>query len=282
MKTVLIILLSCLAILTRAQEYSYKQFTTADGLPSNVVYGAFQDKDGYIWFCTNAGVSRFNGINFQNFTVEQGLSDNEVFGAFQTKSGRIWFRTFSNKLCYFENGSFHNPRTDPWLNNPFWGMKFVYVAPDGLVWTRNYLDSSVYVMDEQKQTIIRFGACSGDSSIIVTTDGVDTVTYAEERLVYDRLIDFMVKERPGIEKLTDAQSYFMAARRFAHSLHEECPAIPIHFIYHVFVNLQPIPRFKLHEVIYPAKSATARPEEKNSYWLTNANKGIAHGHDLLH
>ena len=74
MKTFALILFSAIAFHTHAQEFTYKQFTTADGLPSNVVYGAYQDNQGYIWFCTSAGVSRFNGITFQNFTVEQGLS----------------------------------------------------------------------------------------------------------------------------------------------------------------------------------------------------------------
>ncbi|HYC27399.1 MAG TPA: two-component regulator propeller domain-containing protein, partial [Chitinophagaceae bacterium] len=61
MKALAIILSLAITLHGYAQEYSYKQFTTADGLPSNVVYSAYQDSKGFIWFCTNAGVSRFNG-----------------------------------------------------------------------------------------------------------------------------------------------------------------------------------------------------------------------------
>jgi len=42
------------------QELSYKQFTVKDGLPGSIVYNTLQDKNGFIWFATNQGVSRFD------------------------------------------------------------------------------------------------------------------------------------------------------------------------------------------------------------------------------
>ena len=56
-----------------------KHYTTKDGLPSNTIYDIYHDEDGYIWFATSKGVSRYNGIKFENFTTTDGLPDNEVF-----------------------------------------------------------------------------------------------------------------------------------------------------------------------------------------------------------
>ena len=89
------------------QEYNYTHYTVEDGLPSSEVYSTFQDSKGYIWFATDAGVSRFNGYEFKNFDVKDGLTDNTVFLIREDSKGRIWFGTFNRKLCYFYNDSIY-------------------------------------------------------------------------------------------------------------------------------------------------------------------------------
>jgi ligand-binding sensor domain-containing protein/two-component sensor histidine kinase len=90
-----------------AQDYSYKHYGVEDGLPSSEVYSAFQDSKGYMWFATDAGVSRFNGYEFENFDASDGLTDNTVFLITEDHKGRIWFGTFNLKLCYYENDSIY-------------------------------------------------------------------------------------------------------------------------------------------------------------------------------
>jgi ligand-binding sensor domain-containing protein len=90
-----------------AQDYSYKHYGVEDGLPSSEVYSAFQDSKGYLWFATDAGVSRFNGYEFENFDASDGLTDNTVFLITEDHKGRIWFGTFNLKLCYYENDSIY-------------------------------------------------------------------------------------------------------------------------------------------------------------------------------
>lgn len=90
-----------------SQEYNYTHYTVEDGLPSSEVYSTFQDSKGYIWFATDAGVSRFNGYEFKNFDVKDGLTDNTVFLIREDSKGRIWFGTFNRKLCYFYNNKIY-------------------------------------------------------------------------------------------------------------------------------------------------------------------------------
>jgi len=86
------------------QEYIYKQYTTADGLPSSEVYHVFQDSKGYIWFATDNGVSRYNGYEFENFDVNNGLATNSISEVYEDFNGKVWFIGMNRKLSYYENG----------------------------------------------------------------------------------------------------------------------------------------------------------------------------------
>lgn len=90
-----------------AQDAQWINYSIANGLSSNETYSIFQDKQGFLWFCTDNGVTRFDGESFQTFGVQQGLTDPVVFGIFQDHKDRLWFRTYSGKLCYYENGRIH-------------------------------------------------------------------------------------------------------------------------------------------------------------------------------
>lgn len=275
MKCFVIILTLLLGTASYGQGYSYKQYTTADGLPSNVVYAAFQDPLGYIWFCTNAGVSRFNGISFHNFTVEDGLSDNEVFGAFETGSGKIWFRTFSNKLCYYENGAFHNHKTDPWLNSSFGGLRLPFIDKEGKGWSRDYIDSFVYVLNERERKVERIPFRLKDSSIIIVTGReVDTISRSEERTAYANIYEFLNRNKAEVDKLPDAVSYFTFIRNYLHSLQSQNNSLSLYYLYRIYISTNPVFRFRLHDLILPSD-----PDD-HSYWLTHGNKGIVKGKDL--
>ncbi|MBP5386765.1 MAG: hypothetical protein J6Y97_05190, partial [Prevotella sp.] len=52
-----------------------RHLTTADGLAANTVRHIFQDEEGYIWFGTNNGLSRYDGYNFRNYQKEAGIED---------------------------------------------------------------------------------------------------------------------------------------------------------------------------------------------------------------
>ena len=45
----------------------FEGYNVPEGLPEEYVRGLVQDDKGFIWFGTDAGVSRFDGVNFKNF-----------------------------------------------------------------------------------------------------------------------------------------------------------------------------------------------------------------------
>ena len=49
-------------------SYTYRYWGVRDGLAQSQVFKSFQDSYGYLWFSTNDGVSRFDGLRFENFS----------------------------------------------------------------------------------------------------------------------------------------------------------------------------------------------------------------------
>jgi len=87
------------------QELSYRQFTVKDGLPGSIVYQSLQDRNGFIWFATNQGVSRFDGRTFRNFTKEDGLPDNEILKLYLDKHDNLWFISLAGIPSLLYNNS---------------------------------------------------------------------------------------------------------------------------------------------------------------------------------
>lgn len=116
-RLVFLLALSITAISTFCQEPSYIQHSTNDGLPSNTVYYSLQDDQGYIWFGTDKGVSKFNGYTFENYNYKDGLGDNEIFDIYQDSKKRIWFSGYNGKLSFYSNGKFNNIDNNDTLKN---------------------------------------------------------------------------------------------------------------------------------------------------------------------
>ena len=98
-----------------SQEYGYTHYDSKDGLAGSTVYCMVQDKDGFLWFGTEGGLSRFDGTHFKNFTKEDGLPDNEVIQLFADSKGRVWIAPFKKSVCYYYKGKIHTPANDPLL-----------------------------------------------------------------------------------------------------------------------------------------------------------------------
>ena len=92
-----------------AQTPHFRNYTVDDGLPSSHVYRAFQDSKGFIWFCTDKGIARFDGYKFEKFTTKNGLPNNDVWQCAEDSEQRIWFLSYANAFFYFDlkDNKFH-------------------------------------------------------------------------------------------------------------------------------------------------------------------------------
>ncbi len=108
----LLFVVSAVIFRAKAQEYSYTHYDTKDGLPGSTVYGMAQDKDGFIWLGTEAGLCRFDGVNFKTYTKADGLPSNDILNVRIDSRGRVWLNPFKAAVCYYENGKIHNQQND--------------------------------------------------------------------------------------------------------------------------------------------------------------------------
>lgn len=102
-----------------AQQLPMIHYTTDHGLPSNTVYYMHRDRQGFLWLCTDKGLTRYNGISFETFTTFDGLPDNEILFVMEDPYGRLWLATYNGELCFYRNGVFHSATNTPSLALPF-------------------------------------------------------------------------------------------------------------------------------------------------------------------
>jgi ligand-binding sensor domain-containing protein/two-component sensor histidine kinase len=97
-------LLTSWAFDARAQRLPITTFATANGLASNTVNRIVRDSEGFLWFCTAGGLSRFDGYEFANFGTEQGLPHSSVNDFLETRAGQYWIATDAGLVRFDPKG----------------------------------------------------------------------------------------------------------------------------------------------------------------------------------
>lgn len=97
---------------SNAQQSNFRHYDIKDGLAGLTVYSAVQDQNGFMWFATETGLSRFDGTRFKTYTKDDGLPDNEIIKLFVDSKNRVWILPFSNSICYFMDGKIHTQNED--------------------------------------------------------------------------------------------------------------------------------------------------------------------------
>jgi signal transduction histidine kinase/ligand-binding sensor domain-containing protein len=81
------------ATATFAETPSIRRYTTADGLPTNVVTALLADSRGFLWVGTDDGLARFDGDQFHVFDSRDGLPGGPVNAILEHPSGAIYVAT---------------------------------------------------------------------------------------------------------------------------------------------------------------------------------------------
>jgi hypothetical protein len=56
-----------------AEQLPINAYTTAEGLAHNHINRIRQDVRGFLWFCTDGGLTRFDGHDFVSYTTRDGI-----------------------------------------------------------------------------------------------------------------------------------------------------------------------------------------------------------------
>lgn len=131
----------------------FRHYSTDDGLPQYTIMEILQDKNGFMWFGTWDGLSKFDGYRFRNYKVKSGdnyfMKSSRIERMYDDKFGRIWFLTYDGEIHCFDAGS-----------QKFWGIQLakniqkntfhasrIEIKPSGKVWLLSEKEGCVLVKD---------------------------------------------------------------------------------------------------------------------------------------
>ena len=89
---------------SRYDGEGWTTLTEKDGLANGEVWGIVQDRDGYLWFGTASGLSRYDpesgGSPFTTFTTADGLTSPWILSLFLDREGNLWAGTLAGVTRY--------------------------------------------------------------------------------------------------------------------------------------------------------------------------------------
>jgi ligand-binding sensor domain-containing protein/serine phosphatase RsbU (regulator of sigma subunit) len=69
----------------------------------NVIY---QDPKGWIWFGTDKGLFRFDGINYSRFTISEGLAQDQITALYSNIDEKLWIGHKNGEITLFDGHAF--------------------------------------------------------------------------------------------------------------------------------------------------------------------------------
>ncbi|MEO7310659.1 MAG: two-component regulator propeller domain-containing protein [Chitinophagaceae bacterium] len=167
----------------RAQTFTTRLYSTADGLSDNNIFTAYQDSYGYLWLGTPNGLNRFDGKVFSTYGLRQGLPSLLIDRIYEDRHHQLWIGTRAGMAALQGDSCITYPVDDRQK------IKFVSgfaESPNGQLWAST--DKGVYEFrNQQWNKIILFPGSGGMavSNLIVTKQGI-YISYNSRKLVFQK------------------------------------------------------------------------------------------------
>ncbi len=119
-----------------AQRLNFHTYSNDAGLPQSQVLALHQDRHGFLWFGTYAGVGRYNGRSFRTFASADGLPGNVVNAIAELPDGRIVVATGGGGVCVLEGEEARCLTREQGPGRPGTAdVLHLAVDPEGRIWT---------------------------------------------------------------------------------------------------------------------------------------------------
>lgn len=141
--TIITFLLHAFVAHSQTPGYSIEYLTIDQGLPHNGVTSIIQDKQGFIWFGTFGGLTRYDGQNMKVFQFEPGnpnsLTNNSIETLFESSDRKIWIGTKSGGLNCFD------PTHETFTHYVFDAANPGSISGDGVLSVAETTDGTIWV-----------------------------------------------------------------------------------------------------------------------------------------
>jgi ligand-binding sensor domain-containing protein len=108
---------SSTAGVNRFDGINWITYTTANGLPNNIIMGLTKDKQGNVWLATyGGGVCMYNFSSWKTYNKNNGLPTNTFRSAFCDSKGNLWFGTSNFGVVQFDGTNWQSFTTTDGLS----------------------------------------------------------------------------------------------------------------------------------------------------------------------
>jgi ligand-binding sensor domain-containing protein len=158
----------------------------------------FQDRSGFIWLGTTAGLFRFDGVKYQRFAVQDSLSENHITALAEDSVGRIWVGHNNGNISILEKGTIRKfepnegsaaaPVSKIWFDAK--GTLWFSTLNDGLYY---YLHERLYRLDDEEglpDLYVYDIAEDNTGNIWAGTDAGAVICTLKDRKVSVQVIDY--------------------------------------------------------------------------------------------
>ncbi|MFA4924425.1 MAG: two-component regulator propeller domain-containing protein, partial [Ignavibacteriaceae bacterium] len=112
-----------------SQTPSYYHYTSSDGLASSTVYEIIQDRNGFIWFATANGISKFDGKRFTTFKTNDGLNSNSIISLAEGKKSELYIGNYEKGINVLRNGRIENYCSE--IDGKSFALSYLLLVPSG-------------------------------------------------------------------------------------------------------------------------------------------------------
>jgi len=170
--------------LLHSQTPPSHHYTISDGLASSTVFDIMQDQDGFLWFATLNGLSRFDGKRFTTFRTIDGLNANLITSLLEGEDGALYIATYEKGINVLRDGRIENYCSE--INGEAFTTSYLLEDRDRFYSSRREGQINVIMKHPSAalphSTILvrplvlnRLARVSGDTILALTTTGLFTL-----------------------------------------------------------------------------------------------------------
>ena len=145
----------------------FKQYTTSDGLKSNMTFCVFESSQGEIWLGTEDGLYRFEDSAFTEVLIVPPVHSNRntfcVFSIMEDRGGKLWFATVEGVFLY--DGNTFEPfivsEEGPGYLSSRHNTEYILEDADGNMWFGSRVNDGIFRYDGKSMVQMKLESLNG-------------------------------------------------------------------------------------------------------------------------
>lgn len=142
-----LLLLTCLSVNAQSPVFHpYNPLKKNEVVSTSAI---FQDNNGFIWFGTNKGLFKFDGVEWLNYNVSpsDSITSNHVTAITQDSLGHIWVGLKSGQLSTFKDGHFSLFENEE--GSAIAEVSKILFDKNGILWYATKNDGLYYIIEDR-------------------------------------------------------------------------------------------------------------------------------------